>query len=232
MRRFTFHILIAVLTFGVGSFIVSNFLINKDKRVVIEHTQEIIQEKVQKTEYAMTNSKIETNKSNCDEWSDEVDYQPIIKKWLNGEKLKNVPYCSKNAKEAESYNSSNVTPMLIDLNKDGKEELALKSNCSPTGNCNMEIFEKKGKSYRKFFTDVHGVQVFELSDFSNKGFYDISAKMHSSANSDDLVIYRFNGNVYKPSKCFNYIYEEIKSEYDEVKFKDEPTITPTKCWEE
>ncbi len=135
MRRFTFYILVAVVTFS------SIFFIDTEKQTVAENRLEVVQADILKPKSVLTNSKIELNEENCEEWSDEVDYQPIIKKWLNGEKLKNVPYCSKEAKEAKTYSGSNITPTLIDLNKDGKEELALQSDCSPTGNCNMEIFE-------------------------------------------------------------------------------------------
>ncbi|MGI8668485.1 MAG: hypothetical protein ACR2J3_01410, partial [Aridibacter sp.] len=221
MRRFTFYILVAVVTFS------SIFFIDTEKQTVAENRLEVVQADILKPKSVLTNSKIELNEENCEEWSDEVDYQPIIKKWLNGEKLKNVPYCSKEAKEAKTYSGSNRTPTLIDWNKDGKEELALQSYCSPTGNCNMEIFEKKGESYRKIFIATHGIQVFKLNDTSNKEFYDISAYMHGSANSGDLVVYRFDGNKYKPLKCFNYIYEEIENGNIEVKFKDEPTLTQT-----
>lgn len=231
MRRFTFYILIALLTFEIGSFIASKFIWQKESQTIVQNIQEPSQEIVVRIQNSLPQkNEIVFNKDDeCKEWSDEVDYQPIINKWLRGENLKKVPYCSKTGKKTEDYNPSNIMPTLIDLNKDGKNELALQSLCSPTGNCAMEIFERKNKVYRKIFTEVRGVSRFELEKFSNKGFLDISTKMHGSWNSGDGIIYRYNGEKYKPHKCFFYEYKEYKDKNGEAKVKDIPKITYAKC---
>jgi hypothetical protein len=234
MRRFTFHILIALLTFGIGSFVAFKFVWQKERQTIVQNSQESRQEidvQIQKP-LPQRNENVFDKDDECKEWSDEVDYQPIIKKWLRGENLNNVPHCSKTGKEAKNSNPSNVTPTLIDLNGDGRNELALRSGCSPTGNCDMEIFERTGKGYRNVFRAVHGVHVFGLNKHSNKKYRNVWATMHGGWNDGDMVIYRYNGKNYKAIKCFEYLYEEFKDKNGETKAKDKPTLTPTKCWTE
>lgn len=229
MRRFGFYILVAFLTFVVGSFIAFRFIWQEEKQIYVQDTQYRKQDISAYTQNPPPTKEIVFNEDKCKEWNDEVDHHPIIKKWLSGANLKNVPYCSKTAEEAKDYNPSNVTPTLIDLNKDGKNELALQSLCSPTGNCGMEIFERKNKGYRKIFTEVRAVNRFGVENFSNKGFSDISTRMHGSWNSGDGITYRYNGKRYKPYRCFFYKYEEYTNENGETKISDAPTITYEKC---
>jgi hypothetical protein len=231
MRRFSFYITVALLTFGIGSFIAFQFFWHTEKQPAVQSIEEFKPEISIPTRIHLPQIRdvVLNEIDECEEYSDEVIYQPIIKKWLRGETLKNVPYCSKNGKEAKGFNGLNVTPSLVDLNKDGKSELVLESGCSPTGNCNMEIFERTEKGNREIFSAVHGVQVFGLNKSSNKGYYDIWARMHGSWNSGDMIVYRFNGKNYKPLKCFEYLYEEDEDKNGETKAKDKPTLTPIKC---
>jgi len=229
MRRFAFYIVVALLTFGLGSLIASRFFWQKEEQIVVHDIQESKQEISIQTQIPLPQKNNFPNEDNkCERWG-EVDYQPIIKKWILGENLKNVPYCSKTGKEAKEFSWINVTPTLTDLNSDGKNELALQSDCSPTGNCNMEIFERTGKGYRNIFRAVHDVQDFSLNKSSNKGYYDIHARMHGGWNDGDMIVYRYNGKKYNPLKCFEYLYEEYKDENGEIKVENELTLTPIKC---
>jgi hypothetical protein len=234
MRYFTFYILIALLTFGIGSFVAFKFIWQKERQTIVQNIQEPSQEiNVQIQNSLPQKNEVFFDKDDeCKEWSDEVDYQPIIKKWLRGENFNNVPHCAKTGKEAKSSNPSNVTPTLIDLNGDGRNELALQTGCSPTGNCDMEIFERTGKGYRNVLKSVHDVHVFGLNKSSNKKYRDVWATMHGGWNDGDMVVYRYNGKKYKAIKCFEYFYEEIKDKNGETKAIDKPTLTPTKCWTE
>lgn len=228
MLRFSFYILIALLTFGISSLIVFKFFISKEKQIAVQNTQESQPEVIIQVQDSLPQTD-SVNEDECGDWSEEVDYQPIIKKWLRGENLKNVSYCSKTGKEAKDYYPSNIIPTLIDLNKDGKKELALQGLCSGTGNCAMEIFEKTNKGYKEIFSSVHDVQVFNLKRSSNKGYFDITATMHGSWNSGDGVIYKYNGRKYKSYKCFLYEYEEYKDKNGKTRAKGVPTINYEKC---
>lgn len=222
MRCFSFYITVALLTFGIGSFTAFKLFSHTEKQSLVQSTNEVRPEISipAKISLPQTGNVVLNEVDGCNDWNGETIYQPIIRKWLRGEALKNVPYCSRNGKEAKIYNALNVTPTLIDLNNDGKSELALQSGCSPTGNCSVEIYERTAKGNREIFSAVHGVQVFGLNKSSNKGYYDIWTTARGSWNSGDLVVYRFDGKNYKPQKCFEYLYEEAQ---------DKQALAPIKC---
>jgi len=154
---------------------------------------------------------------NCGIWSDDVPLKPILLKWLRGEKLENVPYCSKTAIKATAFNSSNVTPQLIDLNGDGENEIALRYLCSPTGNCAMNIYKRSGKFYKLIFRDRKSVQWFEKRHPSHNGFADLRTYMHGSCCDGDFVVYRFNAREYQPIACGDYSYRDKNRPGETVK---------------
>jgi hypothetical protein len=228
MGRHIFHFAVALTAFILGSHIAYQFLEVNTSQPPEREAQETVQ---------LVNFRNRTDPprrksldvDKCGLWSDEVDLRLLINKWLRGENLKNVPYDSKTGKIAKCFNPSNIMPTLIDVNNDRRKELALESNCSATGNCDMEIFERSGKHFRKIFQDVHGVQVFGLNETSNRGYYDLWTTMHGSADSGDMVVYRFNGKNYKPIRCFEYLYEKRNDGNGNPVISHKPTLTPFSC---
>jgi hypothetical protein len=53
-------------------------------------------------------------------------FNPVINKWLRGEKIKS---------EFQGESDSRFQPYLIDVNGDGKKELAIRNDCAAVGNC-------------------------------------------------------------------------------------------------
>src|SRR5688572_19891061 len=92
---------------------------------------------------------------NCGVWHDEPDERALIREWLKGGRIKDVPYCSSTAREASGFNPSNLHPKLVDFNADGVDELAIRTLCSPTGNCSMTVYQRSKRGYRTIFTDIH-----------------------------------------------------------------------------
>src|SRR5688572_5130963 len=102
-------------------------------------------------------------KSNCaDNWEDDPDDRPLVRKWARGEPIKETSYCSGTTIEARgAYNSSAIRSKLVDLNGDGQEELSVKSLCSTTGNCAMTIYSRTQRGYKTILSDA-ATQYFEL----------------------------------------------------------------------
>lgn len=144
--------------------------------------------------------------SSCGPWIDEVSLEPILRRWLRGEEIRSVAYCSQTAVEAKGFNPSNVIPQVVDLNEDGIDELALRYSCSPTGNCSMKIYQRVGSSYRQIFADRQMVQYFDKVGAKHSGFRDIRTRLHGSCCDGDQVVYRFNGKKYAPISCSSYSY--------------------------
>lgn len=165
---------------------------------------------------------------NCGEWNvdEDIPLRPLIRKWLRGEQINDVPYCSKTAIEAARYNMSNVHPKLVDLNNDGVDELAIRYLCSPTGNCSMKIYKRAGKSSREIFSDRQMVQYFDKVGGFHAGFSDLQTRSHGSCCDGDQVIYRFNGKNYTPISCAEYSYWDGPNP---GQVNEEPVITKRRC---
>ena len=176
-----------------------------------------------------TKEKNETVEQFVDE-NPEKKFKPIIKKWLKGEKIEEKVLSAKTYAEANDYDPiNNFKPSLIDMNSDGRKELAIEWDCSPTGNCEFFIYEKIGKSYRKILEAVNGVNYFRFRKQSYKSYKNIEARIHGSWNSGDGVIYRFNGKEYKPVKCFDYIYEIYEDKNGKNIARNYPTFNYYDC---
>lgn len=223
MRRFALYILTSILTCAIGFGVANIFFQTSDLQVDIDRPQSL--------ELTVQNEEVVKQKTyvfpddNCGGWTDDVNYRPIIRKWISGAKLKDVPYCAETVIEATGFNPSTVHPMEIDVNGDGRNELALKSLCSATGNCAMLIYERVGKRARRIFTEVHGVQMYGIEGQRHFGYFDVWTKMHGSWNSGDRIVYRYNGRQYKPHACSYYEYEIDSND----KPADRPTLTPVPC---
>jgi hypothetical protein len=157
---------------------------------------------------ARVSSPLSLSEDNCGEWDgdEDIPLRTLVRKWLRGEQIKDVPYCSKTAIEATGYNVSNVHPELIDLNDDGVDELAIRYFCSPTGNCSMKIYQRIGRFSREIFADRQMVNYFEKVGGFHAGFSDFQTRSHGSCCDGDQVVYRFNGKTYEPVSCAEYSY--------------------------
>ncbi len=162
MRRRAFYLAVALLAFGIGSFVVFKFYWS-EKIITNSKIQlfETVDAQQQKNEYPQTKIEDIEDEELVDENLEEK-FKPIIRKWLKGQKIEEKYLSHKTYKEAKDYDPENFTPSLTDVNFDGKKELAIKSDCSPTGNCLLFIYEKIGKEYRTILTSVHDVNVFKF----------------------------------------------------------------------
>ena len=160
--------------------------------------------------------------SNCgNNWLDEAEDLPVVRKWSRGELIKDGDYCSGTTTEARGVNlgSAVLSTELIDLNGDGKDELSVKRDCSATGNCEMKIYSRTKSGYRTIFADAHNTQYFELKGPGRFGYLDIWSFMHGSWNGGDMVLYRYDGSRYRALSCYGYQYKVVNG-----KANDFPTL--------
>lgn len=145
--------------------------------------------------------------------------RPTINKWLRGNKIKS---------EVQGDSDFSFHPFLIDVNADGKKELAIKNGCAPVGNCQLWLFKKRGNKYEIILKSLPAaVQTFKFKTTKTKDYFDLETKDHGDAWSGEIDIYKFNGKEYKLSRCsrYNYSYLENGKLYELKK----PRITPIKC---
>lgn len=220
MRRYTFYLSVALLAFGIGSFVVFKFYVKT------ENTSVIVQENSQ------TNSLVGFGFASGNSIKKQIELQsqisPTPKKKVTNFNCKNRLFNAvlndlKRDKEftenAEFYlnepeNSSDCRDILfiehsIDLNNDGKKEFVVRGKnwflCGATGNCSTWIYEKLGNGYKKLL-DAGG-ETLEVKKNSTKGYKNIFIRVHDSCCSSYLETYKFNSAKYAESNCLFEDYE-------------------------
>jgi hypothetical protein len=248
MRRYTFYLSVALFAFGIGSFVVFNFYLKRFEQTVNIQTREINKLEIKEQTPTSTQETPEDNEINYEEKAAFDVLRPTIKKWLRGEKVKSErnDITFELIKEVTGKSESELnetekhfwqdlgfefTPYLIDVNGDGKNELAIRNSCAPVGNCKFWLFRKSGNGYETILETSYGaVQTFKLKSSKTKGYFDLETKDHGSSTSGGIEIYKFNGNNYKVNQCYDYNYSYLKD--DKVYKLKKPKITLSKCYEE
>jgi hypothetical protein len=245
MRRYTFYLSVALLAFGIGSFVVFKFYFKNAEQPVI--TQAIEKNKLEiKEKFPTSIQKISEDDEINDEEKAAFDVlKPTIKKWLRGEKIKNerneisFELIKEITGKSESQLDENerhfwqdsgfeFTPSLIDVDRDGKNELAIRNYCAPVGNCQFWIFKKKGDGYEILLKAINDVQMFKLRKSKTKKYFDLETTAHGDAWSGGMSVYKFDGKEYILEECFDYtyIYIDKKGRRHELK---KPILTPLHC---
>ncbi len=248
MRRTAFYLSVALLAFGFGSFVVFKFYLKRVEQRVITQTREVNKSEIKEQVQTLTQETSEVDGINYEEKAAFEVLRPTIKKWLRGGKVKSErnDITFELIKEVAGKSESELnetekhfwqdlgfefTPYLIDVNGDGKNELAILNSCAPVGNCKFWLFRKSGNGYETILETSYGaVQTFKLKPSKTNGYFDLETKDHGSSTSGGIEIYKFNGNNYKVSECYDYNYSYLKD--DKVYKLKKPRITLRKCYEE
>jgi hypothetical protein len=235
MRRYTIYLSVALLAFGIGSFVVFKFYWKTEKRVEQVETSHPI--KIENPPTSSSTIKLDDSISKLFRPLEEIcaetkcigdgTLNPLIKKWLNGKNLKNEQTSLWTLKERQSMREEAALPSLVDLNSDAKNELILQSDCAAVGNCQFIILSKKGKRYSNLLS-TSMVQVFEVLKTSTNDFKDLHLRTHGSAFESYHRLMKFNGRKYVQKKCWEESYEKL-DENDNWHHLEKPIITLTKC---
>jgi hypothetical protein len=144
--------------------------------------------------------------------------EPAIKKWLRGEK-----FSEKAMRPPIEYRSEGdeFFPSLVDVNGDNKNELMVKSYCSPLKNCYFSIYEKSGKGFHELFLTNNTGQAVNLLKSTHKGYRDIEITTKINGSTGFVSRYFFNDYAYDPEECFAY----------HTTGTGDRAITPIDCYE-
>jgi hypothetical protein len=91
----------------------------------------------------------------------------------------------------------------IALATDGGDETVVRGTkgfCSPTGNCSMWIFTRKGGQLQLALATIG--QLLIVQDSVRRGFHNIAIGMHGSAFIEQYQDYRWNGSKYEKIDCY------------------------------
>jgi len=148
-----------------------------------------------------------------------VDRQRLLQEWIKGTRLPSGVISVRTMKRATKFDpEANVTVTFVDLDSDGREELAIQSNCAPVGNCALEIYKKTGRHYRKILaTDM--VQTIKVLPVGHGKYNDLKLGTHDSAVDTYYRIFVYSGTRYKQLRCWleSYSYIDKNGNVHELK---------------
>ena len=239
MRRTLFYLSVALLAFGIGSFVVFRFFWKSTEQPIIvsPNEAEISNNVNQTSETSQTNSDEDNFPTHEQFRKWQIDsFKPVIEKWLKGKKIIEREYDLERNDDYSSNSQEVAIAYLTDANGNGTKELALRTGCAIVGNCEFWLFQKSGKSY-KIILEAQMVQRFRFLRNKTNRYFDLETIAHGSSRSGGIAIYKFDGNEYKIDKCFGYEYEvvtkkngeSVYSEDGQIVTKDKPTLTSASC---
>jgi hypothetical protein len=115
----------------------------------------------------------------------------------------------------------------VDLDGDGTPELLIKSSrnevlCT-TANCPVWVYRAEGAGYDRLLEDVAGtIDGMMAMESSNQGMKDIRVQQHASASQRDVIVYRYDGKVYRRFECATDTYGVTDRGVEKVKTVDRP----------
>ena len=218
MRRYILYIAVALLAFGIGSFVVFKFYwITEEKPNIAEEQKSIAEIQIEKhfgTGFGIGSSERRLN---------EPIYIPKLHKATCSDKkllpIWNELKKDKDFREAakDFYMQADCTEMLdvqkIDLNDDGQKEIVLWGQngnlCGATGNCTLWIYENKNGKYKLLLrAGAYNAETrwFEVKKAKSGGYRNLLLKTHFSGYETTYAFYKYNNNKYVKGKCLIYSY--------------------------
>lgn len=204
MRRLTFYIFVALLTFGIGFFInLGSFL--RDNRNLSVVKNEIV-------------SNIGTGNNLSEEiiYSKKIEYvcenQIInrLEKFLNTQEFierANNGFIGQEFKDNKIDCLEIYEITEVDLNRDERSEIIIKGSifglCNMRGNCELWGFKKTENGYEQILRHEWAFD-YRISSKYTKGFADIEINANSSNGnpSNYLHLHTYNGKSYQMIDCF------------------------------
>lgn len=211
MHRFSLRFSATLITFVVGSGVAFlGLAVVQTDPVDVAPVPDIVRPPEQRPIPAVEAETQESDEDYICGGLDDIDYfQPAITKGLRGGKFKGKPM-----RPPLEYRSADDAyfPSLVDVNGDGRKELAIQAWCAPVGNCELWILKKNGNDYRVLLRSLPGsVQTFKFLRTRSHGFFDLETRDHGDAWSGGIAIYKYDGRKYKARSCSTYSYSYLKN---------------------
>jgi hypothetical protein len=206
MRRYTFYLSVALLAFGIGSFVVFKFYW-RDETVIskIDETVKTSTINVLKQQPLQENKgripKYSCNDGDVLNLRGQLETDEFLARFENDKYLQ-----SKNLSEIDCSEIYEIK--RIDLDNDNIEEIIIKGNsvdvCSVRGNCNFWVFLKTENNYRMILHDEWTFD-YKIQPAKTKSYKDLRIEMNSSnGNPVSYVnVFKFNGRNYQKKECFS-----------------------------
>lgn len=205
MYRYTFYTLVALLSFGFGSFIALKIF--WESEIQKSASPEMLKTIAKQTEKKFTfppsapPQNVKMDKPFCNDG----ELLPI---WNVLLKEKDFQEQSPFSLEGKLGCEDLLEIKRVDLNRDGNEEILVRGKngnlCSAVGNCQFWIYEKKAGKYRKLLHETDYIDVSKLGKqilkIKTNKYSDILLKGHFTAADTTYSFYKFDGRKYKLHK--------------------------------
>ena len=203
MRRYTFYLSVALLAFGIGSFVVFKFYLKcVEQNVIAQTTNSKVGTDKSLSGNAKTKQpefiKIELKNLPCEDKTLQIVWDKLTNEigTINSERAGKIKDCGDVIQVDES----------LDLNGDGRKEIVIKGLENPFrcgNNCSkFWIFQQtKNRNYQKLF-EANGY----LPDAGKRktlGYKDILFEFYASYNEFINGTYKFNGTEYVLKNCWS-----------------------------
>lgn len=244
MNRYAFYFVVALLAFVVGIIVVYLYFLKSQPAF------ELPLESILKDDFSPNVSNLQELNGlpkRADFLKDDEKalllFESAISKWLKEEKIELVIVPSSEitqkinkgkflySDEQELLQNAEKVykPYLVDVNSDGTDELAILSNCSD-GNCQFWILKKTKRSFEVILSSYKEVENFKLQKSKTHGYFNIETteKYSGAPTFFQMKIYKFGGNGYFISECFNYEYR-YKDKNGNFHTRKKPKISPLHC---
>lgn len=227
MCRFTFYFLVALLTFGIGSFIAFKFYWKAASDFPIINEMKISSQTYPNTKpleqpWKFSAEQVQEKKIPTKPFCKDDKILPIWNQLLKDKNFQDWERISD-----ESLDCADMLEIKeIDLNQDNQKEILLRGKnfylCSAVGNCAFWIYEKKSKRYEKALYSTDYIDITEMGEQIKKtrtnNYSDILLKGHLTAADTSYDFYKFDGKRYKRKKCLVNTYVRGTSDNPQWEF--------------
>lgn len=128
-----------------------------------------------------------------------------------------------NDDSANLFETALVAPVRLGSGDDDELVVTDQSGCSPTGNCSIFVLHPAQDQYRVVLEGIG--QTLTVTPARTNGFRNIKIRMHGSAKTSTIKIYKFNGNRYLRAGCYHENFEML-DRAGNFRELGKPQITP------
>lgn len=206
MRRYTFYLSVALLSFGIGSFVVFKLYWKINEFSVSNENDLANNVAVVNPIYNSEDLLLKSNKKNgktefvCNDKEIQPVWNMIMKDKYFPEHLQNSGRKIDCGEELVRKTSN------FDINGNGIKEIVIqgiwgKDFCGMYSGCWFGVFEQTSQGYKSIYTYLN-VAEFELGKDKSFGYQDLVLHSNGGLYGEYISILRFDGKKYKPKKCF------------------------------
>ncbi|MDQ3321187.1 MAG: hypothetical protein M3525_01825 [Acidobacteriota bacterium] len=248
MRRTVFYLSVALLAFGIGSFVVFKFYFQTVEQPFVTEKIEIA-ENAPKIETKSEEIKYGCKEEELESFWENLDKAVFLKFKREEIKIRNTdaaftsfPKSPDNLKRFDeewidflkNFNCAYFAGVdndvgLVDLNNDSEKEIFVIGELS---NYHAEkelfVFQKKNGLWKTILFDI-GNQETRVKATRTNGYLDIETKTSISGGYQQISVFKFNSNNYEEKVCYSD--NKVVDIGDETIILNKAVITRNKCFQ-